>query len=41
MDWDAVEADLRLALGGRLAIEARLSDRIRTYGSPAVLVGRR
>lgn len=37
IDWDAIEADLRLALAGRLAIEARLSDRMRTYGSPAVL----
>ncbi|MFA9565349.1 MAG: [protein-PII] uridylyltransferase [Acidimicrobiales bacterium] len=36
MDWDAIEADLRLALSGRLAIAARLADRMRTYGSPAV-----
>ena len=36
-DWDAIQADLRLALDGRLAIAARLADRISTYGSPAVL----
>ncbi len=41
IDWDAIEADLRLALAGRLAIEARLSERMRTYGSPAVLSARR
>jgi [protein-PII] uridylyltransferase len=30
--WDKVLADLDLALAGRLAIRARLADRIRTYG---------
>ena len=37
IDWDAIETDLRLALDGRLAIAARLTDRVSTYGSPAVL----
>ncbi len=37
IEWDVIEADLDRALAGRLAIEARLSDRMRTYGSPAVL----
>lgn len=31
LDWRAVEADLRLALDRRLAIEARLADRASTY----------
>jgi [protein-PII] uridylyltransferase len=30
-DWDRVAADLEHALAGRLAIEARLDDRVRTY----------
>jgi [protein-PII] uridylyltransferase len=30
--WDRVVADLHLALAGRLAIRARLADRVRTYG---------
>jgi len=30
--WDKVLADLELALVGRLAIRARLADRVRTYG---------
>ena len=30
--WDKVVADLHLALAGRLAIRARLADRVRTYG---------
>jgi [protein-PII] uridylyltransferase len=31
--WDRVVADLELALAGRLAIRARLADRVRTYGA--------
>ncbi len=31
--WDKVVADLDLALAGRLAIRARLADRVRTYGA--------
>jgi [protein-PII] uridylyltransferase len=34
--WDRVVADLRLALAGRLAIRARLADRVRTYGDRRV-----
>jgi [protein-PII] uridylyltransferase len=30
--WDKVLADIDLALAGRLAIRARLADRVRTYG---------
>ncbi len=30
--WDRVMADLEAALAGRLAIRARLADRVRTYG---------
>jgi [protein-PII] uridylyltransferase len=30
--WDRVVADLELALAGRLAVRARLADRVRTYG---------
>jgi [protein-PII] uridylyltransferase len=30
--WEKVVADLHLALAGRLAIRARLADRVRTYG---------
>ena len=33
--WDKVVADLDLALAGRLAIRARLADRVRTYGAHA------
>ncbi len=32
-DWDRVAADLEHALAGRLAIEARLDERVRTYRS--------
>jgi [protein-PII] uridylyltransferase len=32
--WDRVVADLERALDGRLALRARLADRVRTYGSP-------
>ncbi|HEX6419263.1 MAG TPA: [protein-PII] uridylyltransferase [Acidimicrobiales bacterium] len=31
--WDRVLADLDLALAGRLAVRARLAERVRTYGS--------
>lgn len=31
VDWDAVVAEVRRALDGRVAIEARLADRARTY----------
>ncbi len=31
IDWDAISADLERALHGRLAIEARLAERARTY----------
>jgi [protein-PII] uridylyltransferase len=31
--WDKVVADLDLALAGRLAVRARLADRVRTYGA--------
>ena len=31
--WDKVVVDLELALAGRLAIRARLADRVRTYGA--------
>jgi [protein-PII] uridylyltransferase len=31
--WDRVLADIDLALAGRLAVRARLADRIRTYGA--------
>jgi [protein-PII] uridylyltransferase len=31
--WDKAVADLDLALAGRLAIQARLADRVRAYGS--------
>jgi [protein-PII] uridylyltransferase len=31
--WDRLMADLEAALAGRLAIRARLADRVRTYGS--------
>jgi [protein-PII] uridylyltransferase len=34
--WDKVVADLHLALAGRLAIRARLADRVRTYGDRRV-----
>jgi [protein-PII] uridylyltransferase len=32
-DWSAMEADLRLALAGRLSLEARLADRARDYAT--------
>ena len=32
-DWDAVEADLRKVLAGRMSLEARLAERARTYGA--------
>jgi [protein-PII] uridylyltransferase len=32
-DWSALEADLRLALAGRLSLEARLADRARDYAT--------
>src|SRR5690606_2199351 len=31
--WDRVLADLDLALAGRLAVRARVAERVRTYGS--------
>ncbi len=31
--WSRTEADLHLALAGKLALRARLADRVRTYGS--------
>ncbi|MFV0308710.1 MAG: [protein-PII] uridylyltransferase, partial [Desertimonas sp.] len=31
LDWDAISGDLRRALDGQLAIEARLAERARTY----------
>ncbi len=33
--WDQVTADLHKALEGRLAVDARLAERARTYGPPA------
>ena len=30
-DWDRVEADLRLAVAGRLSLEARVAERARRY----------
>ena len=33
ISWDRVMADLEAALAGRLAIRARLADRVRTYGA--------
>jgi [protein-PII] uridylyltransferase len=35
--WDRVRADLTLALDGRLALRARLSERRRSYPTPAPL----
>jgi [protein-PII] uridylyltransferase len=32
-DWEKVEADLRKATAGRLALDARLAEKARTYGS--------
>ncbi len=38
--WDRLLADLRRAVQGRLAIDARLADRRRTYGAPPVTSAR-
>ncbi len=35
IDWDRVVNDLERALDGRLAIRARLADRVRTYARPS------
>lgn len=34
-DWSRLEDDLKRALAGRLALEARLDERVRAYGKPS------